>query len=328
MIPKADFDCEESGSRSLSNVHDSYADSMYNVLGNGTCHHGPVNGKIRVASWSSVAHEAPAKLYYLGGDNTTVGMVQCADTEQHIMREMYRGGDIWGNVVECTNGPELFNVRDGSTDVILPPSAILLTRSDGKVYIIVEETIMHPSFMYSVWTTGRTYGSSTELHHEFHIAATTRIVQAVVTAVVHGKASGQYSFELVRMWSECGHSWGNNRTGARPFGEHHTNDFVKIENLETIACGLESNADSLLCLAYLTLLTVVGLTMSLCLRSSVGMDVYDRDELFRAVAFSGVNTDNNSSSGIRVFVRKEDTGNVSITVTDRNNTQTVHPRIT
>lgn len=323
VIPKDELDCNDHGCRSLSNIYDHYAESMYNVLGRSTCHHGRVNGKIRVAFWSTIAVEAPAPLYYLGGVSSTVRNLQCADSEQPNMRDMYHGDDIWGSVVECTNGPELSGLRDESANVIVSPHTILLVRSDGKVYLIVEETSTNPSFLYSVWTAGETNGGFTELHHEFHIAATTRLVQAVMTAVVHGEASGRYSFELVRMWSERGHSWGSDLTSARPFGEHHTNDYIKIENLETVTCGLESNADSLLCLAYLVSLAFVGMMMSLWLRSSVGVDVYDRDELFRAIFLSGGNTDRTPSSGIRVFVRKENTGNVSIIVSDKNNAQPV-----
>lgn len=329
VIPKADFECEEKGCRTLSNVYDSYAESMYDVLGSSTCGHGPVKGKIRVASWSSVPEEAPALLYYMGGVLPTVNDVQCVDNTQPSMMEMYHGGDLWGSVVECMNGPELSRVRDESADnAIVSPATILLTRSsDKKVYLIVEETSINPSFLYSVWTAGRAYDGYTELHHEFHIAATTRLVEAVVTAVVHGEESGQYAFEMVRMWSECGEQCDNDLRRARPFGEHHTNIPVRVEILETIECGLESNADAFVCLLYIISLAAVGIATSLWLRCSTGIDVYDRDELLRAVSTPGGNNLATTSSGIRMFVQKEDTGNLSVVIRDKTNDQPVHPRI-
>lgn len=330
MIPKADFDCEDKGCRTLSNVYDSYAESMYDVFGSSTCGHGPVKGKIRVASWSSVPEEAPAPLYYMGGISPTVKGIQCIDNTQPSIMDMYHGDDVWGSVVECMNGPEQSGVRGESaaTNAIVSPPTILLTRSsDNKVYLIVEETSINPSFLYSVWTAGRTYDGNTELHHEFHFAATTRLVETIVTAVVHGEKIGQYAFELVRMWSECGERCQNDLRRARPFGEHHTNDPVRVETLETIECGLESNVDAFVCLLYLLSLAAVGIAMSLWLRCSTGIDVYDRDELLRALSTPGVNNLTTTSSGIRMFVQKEDTGNLSVVIRDKTNDQPAHPRI-
>lgn len=327
MIPKEDFDCEEKGCRSLSNVYDGYAESMYNVLGNNTCSPGPVNGKIRVASWSPIAEDAPSPLFYLGGVETSVKDVQCTDSTQPRALEMYHGDDAWGTVVECTNGPELSSVRQEFASAIVTPPTLLLTRSDGKIYLIVEEMGNNPSFLYSVWVAGATNGGATELHHEFHIASTSRLVQAVVTGIVHGKADGQYVFELVRMWSECGERCDKEVVSARPFGEYHINDNVRIENLETIECGLESNADALVCLVFVVSVAVVGVTLSLCFRRRAGMDVYDWHELLRAVSLTGVNTDTTPSSDIRIFVRKDATGKVGVVVQDKTSSQTVQPRI-
>lgn len=217
MIPTADFDCEDKGCRTLSNVYDSYAESMYDVFGSSTCGHGPVKGKIRVASWSSVPEEAPAPLYYMGGISPTVKGIQCIDNTQPSIMDMYHGDDVWGSVVECMNGPEQSGVRGESaaTNAIVSPPTILLTRSsDNKVYLIVEETSINPSFLYSVWTAGRTYDGNTELHHEFHFAATTRLVEAIVTAVVHGEKIGQYAFETLRRASHKRSSKG------RDLGDH------------------------------------------------------------------------------------------------------------
>ena len=129
------------------------------------------------------------------------------------------------------------------------------------------------------------------------------------------------------MWSECGEGCAKELTRARPFGEHLNNDSVKIQNLETIEYESISNADAFVCLACLIVVSVVGITMSLCLRRSVYMDIYDRDELIRAGYLPGAPIASAPTSAIQVFLHKDGTGNVNVVVSDRSNAQIVDERI-
>lgn len=106
VVPKSDFDCEDRGCNSLSNVFDDYAESMYNVLASSTCHSGYVNGKIAVAFWSTTAETAPTRLYYARGVTTSVKNLQCAGERQPYPMSMYHGQDEWGSVVDCKKRPE------------------------------------------------------------------------------------------------------------------------------------------------------------------------------------------------------------------------------
>ena len=327
VIPKEDFDCEERGCNTLSNIHDEYAESMYNLRATGACHAGYVSGTSRVALWSTTAEKAPSLLYYLRGDRPAVNSTKCAEETQPTQMKVYHGDDLWGSVAECTNGPELSSVRQEDDLPTVSRPTVLMTRSDGKVFVVVEETSYYPSFLYSVWTASEMLDRSIQMEHEFHIAASTRLVHAIITGIVHGEVSGKYCFKLVRMWSECGNRCGRTLSPATPFGEHVTSDTVKIENIETIGCGVESNVDTFLCIGCLLALTVVGAAWSLCRRFKGGMDVYNRDELFRAVSSSGGKAGNTPPSAIRVFVRKDHTGNVNVVITDRSNRQVIHPRI-
>lgn len=344
MTPKAFFDFERDW-KSLSNVGEDSALSKYEIVHSEVCGSGYINGGITVALWADGTKSPNRQLHYLrgGSDTPAVTSLQCKAGTQakyfNISTEdvnLSNGnvnsdneGDYWGSGVECESGPTLEGYDKSDT----PPTLILnktyesnntvegnttddANTAGGEVYLIVEESSNYPSFLYSVWTAQSSDGVSIDLTREFHIAATMRLAEAVVTGIVHGEINGRYCFELVRMYSEGGDQRDADETRAEPFGEHPTNDTVKIEEIETIECGVEIDRKAAVFCASLILLTAIGTAWSLCLRSSIGMDIYDRDELIRAVSMSGVAGGRAGSSSIRIFVRKEDTGNLSVAITD------------
>ena len=305
------------GWSSLSNVGDNSATSRYKVIEADTCRPGYVDGFIIVANWSESMN--PQLHYLRNGSNATVKNLLCeADQQPDTINIIGNGGVPWGTGVMCESGPALETNRKTNT-----PPTIILNKTNEEVYLIVEESSNYPSFLYSVWTANSTDDDSVELNHEFHLASTVRLAEAVITGIVHGNTSGKYSFELVRIYSENGNQSDGDVDRAEPFGEQPTNDRVRIEQLESIQCGLEVDQKAVIFLACLLVLTSVGIVWSLCLRSSIGMDIYDRDELIRAVSMSGSATRRsfNTPSAIRIFVRKEDTGSMSVVISETGDSQ-------
>ena len=315
-------------------MDDDEAFSLYDVKKAETCRNGRTKGTIRVAFWSGDAGDAPAELHYYKKDTTTtVKDLKCA--EPQVEKRVRVGDDAnhWGSVLTCDNGPELSTSKNTDGDPNSPPT-LIINHFGGNTSLIVEESSNYPSFLYSVWTNGTQSNGSVELTHVFHIGATVRLAEALVTAIVQGKTTGRECFLLVRVNSDNdsenedkeqeGHE---SQRRAKPFGEDPTNERVEIQNLERLECGLALDLTSLICLVLLTLLTTVGIVWSFCLRSSIGMNVYDRDELIRAVSMSPAAKHGNSPSAIRIFVRKEDSGSLSVVISDTGEAETGCGRI-
>ena len=70
-------------------------------------------------------------------------------------------------------------------------------------------------------------------------------------------------------------------------------------------------------------LTSIGMMWLCSARSSIGMDVYNRDELIRAVSISGTRDDCTLPSQMRIFVHKDDSGEMKVVI---NDTRGVHRR--
>ena len=236
--------------------------------------------------------------------------------------DVYHGGVLWGIASECDNDPRLASdlLSRNERKRVAPPT-IIMKRSDGAVFLIVEETSHSLSFLYSVWAVRTDDGNATELQHEFHIAATMRLAEAVITGIVQGEPSGGSCFGLLRKYSENGelHDSACDAERAVPFGErpcrHRT---ANIQDTEIIPGGLTIAAIGLPCFACLAVLTSIGVTWSVCSYSNVGVDVYDRDELVRAVSISGAATGDTSPASIRVLVRREDEGNINVEVSNES----------
>ncbi|CAM9536369.1 unnamed protein product, partial [Laminaria digitata] len=317
--PAGDFPYNEDWKKDF-NMNDDRALSMYDVTEADTCRGGRIEGTIEIASWSDDPKKSPTPLYYnqTTTANATVANLRCAEGPNETKGIHIRDDDdIWGTVATCDNGPKQSNLAAGDNDRDSPPT-LILNKSAEETFLVVEESSNYPSFLYSVWTNGTQHDDSVELKHLFHIAATVRLAEAVVTAIVQNKTTGLDSFLLVRVnsVSEDRAINSSNPTRAKPFGENPPDEKVLIQNVETIPCGLEFDLIALICSVFLTLLTAVGISWSFCLRSSIGMNVYDRDELIRAVSMSVDASSCSSPSAIRIFVRKEDSGCLSVVISD------------
>lgn len=265
-----------------------------------------INGRILVADWSTAANDRP-KLHY--DTNSTVESLTCSgETLQDAA--VFHGDVEWGSAFDCEAGPATSNA--GSA-----PPAIILTNSDtGEVHIIVEESSSYPTFLYSVWTAPS--ADSNQIEYSFHIASNIRLVEAVVTGIVHGEADGAECFWLLRAFSETLEPYEQGRDRASPFGERPTGDTVQVQDLENLEAGVEINMDALLCLIWVMALTAFIIAWSICLRASIGLDVYDRDELFRAVSLQGEAASDPTADhpAIHIFVRREDTGCIKVFIND------------
>ncbi|CAM9835927.1 unnamed protein product, partial [Laminaria digitata] len=290
----------------LPNMFEERAKSRYHLKSGK--HTGNVNGDIIVAFFHTVPNGD--LFYYTGEDVPAVENFNCTGGEATDRHRVYNGDDVeWGHVFACASGPSLTEALREKLDAknMTPPTIVMTRFEDEKVFLIVEESSSYPSFMYSIWTVENEIGNPTELQHLFHIAATMRLAEAVVTGIVHDETTAGGCFGLLRKHSELFSSYDNDAVRAFPFGECPNGDSeADIQDQETIEYGLKIGANALLCFVLVMLLTSIGVAWSLCLRSSIGMDVYDRDELIRAVSLHGVEPGATPPSDIRIFVRRED----------------------
>lgn len=305
--------------RNLPGIFERRAKSRY-TLKKGNRH---IDGGIVVAYWHSEPDDR--LFYYTGETSTTVEGLTCMDDGDTDPRDVYHGVDKWGSTFSCEQGPSLTpNVQNQlGKQHVAPPTIFMNRLDDQKVFLIVEESSSYPSFMYSVWSASTNDSNSTELQHEFHIAATMRLAEAVVTGIVHGETTGGGCFGLLRQYSYRFSSYDKEAVRAFPFGESPGGDSnANIQDMETLEYGLQMDTKALMCFVSLVLLTSIGVAWSFCLRSSARMDVYDRDQIIRAVCFHGVASERTLPPDIRIFVRKEDTGNVRVVISDTEKAHT------
>ncbi|CAM9273040.1 unnamed protein product [Scytosiphon promiscuus] len=314
VLPMSEISSEYGGDwQSLGglNIKETYANSRYYIVKDTKVYLGKnsddefINGNILVARWST--EEKPSLFYDTYG--ATVGSLECSG-ETLKSADVYLGNDRWGTALDCERGPVPSGKSSG------PPTIILSSSDTGMVYVIVEESSSYPTFLYSVWTASDV--DSSELSYSFHIESTIRLAEAVVTGIVNGQNEGGGCFALLRLYSETREPYENDLERASPFGELPTGDTVRVEDLETIEAGVEINMNALLCLLWVLAMTAIGVVWSFCLRSSIGIDVYDRDELLRAVSLQGRASKDPTAEhpAIRIFVRREDSGNMTVFIND------------
>ncbi|CAM9272669.1 unnamed protein product [Scytosiphon promiscuus] len=297
-----------------------------------------INGEIVVASWTGEGGDIPEKLSYVKNDTliedegsgaaVLVESVGCSSNGDEVpVTHTVNGRDEeWGRALECENGPRVVGSDAGTSQ-----PAIILARDGGAAdtgpdtHIIVEEASTHPSFLYSVWTAdGVDFGEGpVAINFAFHIASTVRLADAVVTGIVNGYTDGAGCFGLLRAYSRGPNPLEfpkYNGLKANPFGENPEGGFVdSLQDVETIEAGMEVNRIAMICFVCLMVLSFIGISWSLLLRKKTGMDIYDRDELIRAISLQaqGPTSDlTGADSAIRLFVRKEDNGSMSVVVTD------------
>lgn len=301
--------------KNLPNMFHDHAKSRY-YTENDARHTGEVNGDLVVAYWNTEPDDS--LFYYTGDGATTVEGLQCSDDVAPNTMDVYHGGVLWGTAIECENGPNLTPVLLAQhQDKSVTPPTILLKNSDEEAFLIVEESSNGLSFLYSSWTIQTEDGIATELQLVFQIAATMRLAEAVVTGVVQGERSGGACFGLVRKYSENRELYNITSIAERasPFGERPSRDsMANIQDIEKISVGLATNAIGLLCMLCIAVLISIGVVWSVCVHSSVAMDVYDRDELVRAASSNGAAIGGTLPSASRIFVHKEDEGSIGIVV--------------
>lgn len=272
VLTMSEIDPEYNGDwRSLGslNIMETHANSRYYIVKDTKVYLGKnaddefINGEILVARWS----EEDRQTLFYDSYGATVESLECSG-ETLKNAEVYHGTERWGIALDCERGPVPLGRSSG------PPAIILASSAAGTVYVIVEESSSYPTFLYSVWTAADV--DSAELAYSFHIASTIRLAEAVVTGIVNGQTDGGGCFGLLRLYSETRVPYEDDLERASPFGEVPTGDTVNVEDLETIEAGVEINMNALLCLVWVLAMTAIGIVWSLCLRSSIGMDVYDR----------------------------------------------------
>ena len=309
------------GTNMLGNFSCGTANAMYEIDGSGKV----TEGVVRVASWDINVNESKIRLSY-NDDGTGIANVtshNCKHDGETVV-VLYEENTIepWGKVQGCSSGPEKTN--NGSTAQVLK----LTSNKKGDVHFIVEESSTYPSFLYSVWKAENDTDGSTILSHVFHISSSARLAEALVTEIVHApkrsgdseRPTGGGAFALLRKFSENNSTYDvHSRDRASPFGELPKDESLvdtPLSTLETIEAGIKLNTTALLCAIWLMVLTLVGIAWSFLLRSRIGMDVYDRDELIRNVTLQASLDDDKHSSKMRIFVRKEDSGHLSVMVSD------------
>ncbi|CAN0299311.1 unnamed protein product, partial [Ectocarpus sp. 12 AP-2014] len=287
-----------------------------------------ISGDIIVANWDPAI---AGNLNFSFGEGispgsyearTATAVVQAVNCSLNVLKDapVYRKinnkSEEWGRVVECEAGPRLAN-----WDVQAQPTIILTQSETYETHVIIEETTTFLSFLYSVW---KTNGESINLTYAFHIASTVQLAEAVVTGIVLGKSSGGGCFGMLRAFSRGPKSpedeYGKMMKKALPFGENPQSGKVeKLTDVETIEAGINVNVAAMSCLVCVLSLTVVDIVWAVYLGRITGMDIYDRDELIRAVSLQGQGRAVDpaaENSKIRIFVRKEDNGSISVAISD------------
>ena len=292
-----------------------------------------IRGAVKVASWSNSSDGLTTNLPY--DDANGFSCVESEEYSEDDTIKLYVRGEPepWGEVLDCNKG------RDKETGTS-SSHALNITSAEGETYFIVEESITYPSFLYSVWKQVKSNETAkmTELHHVFHISSSARLAEAVVTEIVHAsyrsgnsrQPTGGGAFALLRAFSENNSTYDANISNHRasPFGEHPVGEGPKLQlsSMDTIEKGVTLNIIALLCAVLIIALTLVSIVWSLVLRSRIGMDIYDRDDLIRAVTSPAAVNDEDHLSKIRIFVRKEENGNISVAVSEVEGRQSGCPQ--
>ncbi|CAN0426600.1 unnamed protein product [Pylaiella littoralis] len=290
-----------------------------------------IDGDIIVASWSPESR--PANFSYTGmsdDDTVMVDSVQCSSEGELPVTVQWTNetsGELedWGQVLHCGEGPK--------QNAKAQPAIILTQKGTNQTHVIVEEAAQYPSFLYSVWTAtdgtaaaaASITGNSAEIKYSFHVASTIRLAEAMVTGIVNGKADGGGCFGTLRAYSERDKDEPtpfdfDKFDRASPFGEKPESDGPEpLDNVEAITYGIKIDEQALVSIVCLLALSFVGITWSVYLRSSIGMDVYDRDQLLRAVSLQaqGLPDDPERHAAMRIYVQREKTnGNLNVIISE------------
>lgn len=301
----------------LENFHETlqwgYATSKYRIWNESR--HWP--GQIVTARWYDSIPGSKYTLDYNADENGTT-ILSSLDCNVSSASEVYVGqaSSLWGHVTECGEGPKEHNDSGGR-----PLPTIILNGTDGYVYLIIEEEGSYLTFLYSVWEVrdDTRANGTVAIDHMFHITSKFRLVEAIITGVVQGVDTGGGCVDLMMQYS-----WRNTfyetggKSRARPFGEH-PGENTKVEMLrdvEPIEKGIFVEHYAVASLFLLVAMSLLGIGWSLSLRSSIEMDVFNRDELIRAVTLHDPSAEGRRPASMRMFVRKDERGHIDVTISE------------
>eukprot|EP00903_Cladosiphon_okamuranus_P017732 g16325.t1 len=278
-----------------------------------------VLGNTIFASWSPQSSRIASGLFYDVDDGQAlVAEVACSTPSRTgALYVSAAERNKWGDVAECESGPRLVNASEADRS---SPPTILLTSTDSVVHLIVEEESSYPSFLYSVWTPGevREEEGGTELNHIFFISSTTRLVEAIVTGIANGVVNGGGCVDLLTMYSVANATYSlDGAQRVSPFGEHPRSSSVEtLDQVEPIVAGvLVSNVGTV---CGVMLIVVTGAAFSGCLlcRSRKTLDVYNRDQLIRAISLPSGESADGKPAEMKIYVRQEQDNAFSIVISD------------
>lgn len=304
-------------------IENGEASATYRV-GNGVMS-GLIHGNTLFASWSTEPLSKSTTLFYDQDDGTA--MVEGMECSKPLRTgNVYLEGtsEKWGVATECESGPTLANTSNNNTALSGPPT-ILLNSSTGTMHLLVEESSSYPSFLYSVWKPDENDATTptTELKHVFFIATTVRLAEAVVTAIANGIENGGGCVDLLSQFSVLNRTYDlGGRERVSPFGEHPGNSsqaVASLDQVEPVVAGVTINTFGTLCAGFILLVTVGAFAGCTWYHSHKVLDVYDRDQLIRAVV-----TPNSGEAvggmvkpaALRIFVRRVADRGLSIVISD------------
>ncbi|CAM9916330.1 unnamed protein product [Ectocarpus fasciculatus] len=276
-----------------------------------------IRGNTVFASWSPQSSRIASGLFYDVDDGQAiVSEVACSTPSRtgslYITAEE---SNKWGDVSECESGPSLVNA---SADDRASPPVILLNSTAGEVYLIVEEESSYPSFLYSVWMPGEVTPQEAQLNHVFYVSSTTRLVEAIVSGIANGIANGGGCFDMLTKYSVQNATYSlNGALRVSPFGEHPRSSSVEsLDQVEPIVAGVLVSDMGTVCGAMLIVVTGAAFAGCLCCHSRKALDVYDRDQLIRAISLPSGEGADGKPAAIKIYVRQEQDNAFSIVISD------------
>lgn len=278
-----------------------------------------INGNTLFASWSAEPTRISSSLFYdMGGEAAVVEAVNCSiPARKGAVYLKSAGGDseIWGDATECESGPKLVNASE--VDRASPPTIFLKSMED-ILHLVVEEESSYPSFLYSVWKPETITAEPPKLHFVFYIASTTRLAEAIVTGVVNGIMKGGGCVDLLVQYSVANQVYvleGAKRVS--PFGEHPRSSSVdSLDQVEPIVAGVQVSTMGTVCGVLLIFVTASAFIGCIFSHSRRSLDVYDRDEMIRAISLPSGEGEDGKPAALKIYVRQQEDGAFSIIISD------------
>ena len=278
-----------------------------------------VLGNTIFASWSPEASRIASGLFYdVENGQALVSEVACSTPSRTgALYVSAAESSKWGDVAECESGPRLLNASEADRS---SPPTILLNSTNSEVHLIVEEESSYPSFLYSVWTPGevRPQEGWAELNHVFYISSTTRLVEAIVSGVANELVNGGSCVDLLTKYSVANGTYSlDGAQRVSPFGEHPRSSSVEtLDQVEPIVAGVLVSNVGTVCGVMLIVVTGAAFAGCLLCHSRRSLDVYNRDQLIRAISLPSGESADGKPAAIKIYVRQEQDNAFSIVISD------------